>query len=669
MVFALTHFATFAIINAYKNMNKSIKTSDRITSRIRDLAIFCFIFGMFFLIIPNIVSANTNTTTFLVNKSYDRSGRSQVEAFLEYTSQNAYFYIEKEFYDSLTTEQKDTVHSQMTETGNNFDKTVYPKIRNIFGEEWTPGIDGDKRITILFTRLDYDIGGYFNPNDEYDKDLVVNEASNEREMLYINPIYIDDPRLDSFIAHEFQHMITWNQKTKKEGEVDAVWINEGRSELASSIVEEFLGTKFTESNLYARKSSFLLNYWDSLTDWDGRNYDYGTVSIFAQYLKDKFGLDFFKKITANEKTGIESVNYELETTYATDFKDVFTNWTIANYLNDTGTNTNYGYNNANLSGTIVKPEKTEIEKNEEGVFIEASIEDWSSRYYEIKIERRTEGDFYLDLSFNGMNSGIFGVPYIIKYKNETEQIKKMQLDSKQDSAVRIKSSDNNIEKIIVIPSSQKTFKDSNNVDEYSFKISLDIISGSDQTNKISDGSLIKTLGDEKVYVIENGQKRWIANPETFSSRGYKWEEIVTISVEEIENFKEGEKLDTANIKNLDGKLIKSQAPEIYIVQNGKKRWVPNIETFNYYAFNWADVIEMTEKEIANYPKTENLSICPFKNGALIQGDGPRVYLIEQGRIRWITSAEIFVKNNYKWSNIIKTTDNSISQLLQGQDIK
>jgi len=46
--------------------------------------------------------------------------------------------------------------------------------------------------------------------------------------------------------------------------------------------------------------------------------------------------------------------------------------------------------------------------------------------------------------------------------------------------------------------------------------------------KLRDGTLIKTADDPKVYVISNGQRRWLANEQTFTQLGYKWTDIMLV---------------------------------------------------------------------------------------------------------------------------------------------
>lgn len=58
-----------------------------------------------------------------------------------------------------------------------------------------------------------------------------------------------------------------------------------------------------------------------------------------------------------------------------------------------------------------------------------------------------------------------------------------------------------------------------------------------------DGSLIKTAVDAKVYVISNGQKRWIANEITFNQLGYKWSDVIIVSEKVASLHPLGQQLD------------------------------------------------------------------------------------------------------------------------------
>ena len=66
-----------------------------------------------------------------------------------------------------------------------FENKIYPTDRAFFGSEWTPGVDDDPHIYILYTNgLGQTAGGYFSSSDEYPPQI--SQYSNAHEMFYIN---------------------------------------------------------------------------------------------------------------------------------------------------------------------------------------------------------------------------------------------------------------------------------------------------------------------------------------------------------------------------------------------------------------------------------------------------------------------------------------------------
>ena len=55
-----------------------------------------------------------------------------------------------------------------------------------------------------------------------------------------------------------------------------------------------------------------------------------------------------------------------------------------------------------------------------------------------------------------------------------------------------------------------------------------------------DGALLRAKDDIKVWVIKNGQKRWIESPEIFNSLGYKWNDIISVEQTELDFYPERE---------------------------------------------------------------------------------------------------------------------------------
>jgi hypothetical protein len=545
---------------------------------------------------------------FLIDSSYDNNNRSEIETTLKNVSANAYFYVEDNYYNNLSGNSKLKFDLDLNALALSFDDVIYPKTREIFGYEWNPGIDNDSKITILFTKTKENVGGYFNPNDEYKKENISGGKSNEREMVYLNATFMDDQRIQSFLAHEFQHMITWHYKTKLNGINDDVWLNEGRSEYVSTAIG--YDDNYPNSNLKARVDNFLKDQTDSLIEWKNEINDYSSVNLFSQYLADRFGKTIFKLMINNNKAGIESVNNALVDLNRSNinFSDVFTDWTIANYLNDKtlSAGRRYGYFNPNLSYTNLhfSPTSSYIVDDYTKINLAVSIKDWSSKYYEFKAEGNSYEKNIIEISFDGDDSGNFSVPYIVFYNNGTKKVNYLDLNKNQSARLSMADFGINISSVLLIPSSQKrTSNNGNNVDSYAFSIFSETVENKTQPN----GSILKSIESPKIYSIRDNKKRWIIDVNAFVSNGYKWENVVLVLQSELEAFKDGENIYAVNLNlKQSGSLIRGSGYKVYLVENGSKKWITNEKVFVNLGYNWNNVISISNTELGLYFDGEDI---------------------------------------------------------------
>lgn len=103
-------------------------------------------------------------------------------------------------------------------------------------------------------------------------------------------------------------------------------------------------------------------------------------------------------------------------------------------------------------------------------------------------------------------------------------------------------------------------------------------------------------------------------------------------------------------------LLKGSGPEVYVVEDGIRRWIPNPTIFSAYLFDWNKVKFVTDDVLNNYPKGANVSNT-FINGTLVKSDkNPRVYVWDNTKFRWISDPYIFSSNNFSWGDIIIVPD-------------
>ena len=112
----------------------------------------------------------------------------------------------------------------------------YPIVVETFGAP--SDVDGDGRIAVLVTHLMQDVGaaGQFRASS-----LVSPTAGgdgNVTDLLWTNPL-VPEESYRSLLAHEFQHLINFNQHVLvRQGLSEVSWLNEGLSHLAEDLVEE-----------------------------------------------------------------------------------------------------------------------------------------------------------------------------------------------------------------------------------------------------------------------------------------------------------------------------------------------------------------------------------------------------------------------------------------------
>lgn len=282
--------------------------------------------------------------TFWVT-NVDTNETFQIDAVLRYATPHVYFWIQS------GVRYQEVKLINLVEL---FEKTIYPKNREFFGSEWTPGIDHDPHLYILYVRGVGSIGGYFSANDSVHP--LAHKYSNAHEMFIVSADYVDlDSEAASVLAHEFQHMIHWYRDRNEES-----WVNEGFSVLAEFLNGYDIGWV---DDAYVSQPDIQLTFWPSV----GESYPYyGSAFMFLNYFLNRFGEEATRTLVALPENGLVGIDTVLSKLGITDSKtgevltadDVFSDWVVANYLNDTSLGDGrYGY--VNFSDAP-KPVLTEV---------------------------------------------------------------------------------------------------------------------------------------------------------------------------------------------------------------------------------------------------------------------------------------------------------------------
>jgi immune inhibitor A len=246
----------------------------------------------------------------------DTNEHFRITAVLQHITPHLYMWVE---------EGAEVDLEALRASAERFERDTYPTTRRYFGDEWSPGVDGDVHLNILHARkLGGGTAGYFSSSDEFSR--LAHPHSNEREMFYANldTIIVGSDYYDGVLAHEFQHMIHWQLDRNEE-----LWLNEGFSKLAAYVNGYDPGSS---ERFFLARPDLQLNTF-SYGDEDSSAH-YGAAYLFAHYFLDRYGEGATRALVAhaaNGPAGIDRVLAQLGETL--DFETLFADWAAALYLN------------------------------------------------------------------------------------------------------------------------------------------------------------------------------------------------------------------------------------------------------------------------------------------------------------------------------------------------
>jgi hypothetical protein len=253
----------------------------------------------------------------------DTNENFQATATLRYITPHLYLWIEN----GANYNQGD-----VKKLGDTFENQIYPTDREFFGTEWSPGVDNDPHIYVLYVRgTGPSNAGYFSAPDEYNPK--VRKYSNGHEMFVFNADNVDLSSEEAYstLAHEFQHMIHWYTDRN-----ETSWLNEGFSMVAQLL--NHYPTYF--------EYSYIDNPDLSLPDWSpdpgANNAHYGQSFLFLTYFLDRFGEEATKAVVKDQENSLTSIDDTLKTLNVTDpqtgklitVDDVFMDWAATMDLMD-----------------------------------------------------------------------------------------------------------------------------------------------------------------------------------------------------------------------------------------------------------------------------------------------------------------------------------------------
>ena len=456
------------------------------------------IFSIFWVVVfmfcaQNVLAFNPNQQIYL-NQSYDLYSRASIDVAQIKATNVAIFYADKYWWDNLSLADQNILQNKIYLMSTELEYKIKPTLNNLYGKEPDPIVGNDKRVNIVFTPMTANIQGYIKTSDFVPKN--VSAISNEGNVIYLNATKIkslSDNLIYSFLAHEFTHIITYNQKYIISGAHDDVWLEELRAEYTPTLLG--YNTNWDTSYLKLRVLDFVQNNIISLSDWDSLDSHYAFVNLFAQYLTEQYGRDIIINSFHSSKTGIDSINeFLVKNGKSETFDQIFQNWLIANFLNDCSVSTKYCYKDVNLKNIYILPSSFYLPMSSNSAL---AISDTLIPYM-AKYQKISGGAGNLSLNFeNPPDNLIKKIPYIIIDKNNSKQLSFFDFQKSNSQTIVVPNFNKEVIGLVIIPQLVRQDKNYSTRSVFKWQAETSSIDIGNSQNVSSTNSSAQTSSDTK----------------------------------------------------------------------------------------------------------------------------------------------------------------------------
>ncbi len=229
------------------------------------------------------------------------------------------------------------------------------------------------------------------------------------------------------------------------------------------------------------------------------------------------------------------------------------------------------------------------------------------------------------------------------------------------------------------------------------------IMGAQSAKAANNGELVQATGDTRVYYIEGNLKRHVKDAATFNAWRFNSGTIKRIGRAELNSHPTGPALTR----------VVNYAGNVFFVENGQRRWVPDFSTLTYNGVSIADMVflntdtfdrlsdgsQLTSPTAIRVPKDNRLFLIengqrrPFADDATAAGwgvsrsstpevaalkslpigakvtslvsNGGGVYWVGNTKHYWIPTEAILLYNGLSWNDLSAVSDSSFARLSDG----
>ena len=288
-----------------------------------------------------IIPQQIGSTRQFVFPGFGNVSKTTITASLVASSERANMYVD---VGDINRMRKESLQAQI----DRFSEKTYPTVTSAFGKE--SDVDNDGKIHILYTNLVnpddsmFGAAGFFNAGSLLSVDQ--GGDGNLSDIFYVDPD-TDPRRIDAVLAHEFQHLINFNQHVLlRNGPSETLWLNEGLSHFCEDLIGEYGAHTYSNVDHFLSRTPF-----GSLgTTARAGQRPRGALYLLVASLVEEFGTEILTRLVQTDKAGFENI----ETAAGQPFAGILDRHFSRIFLSGLGLNAKLNYSTAPLADEITQ---------------------------------------------------------------------------------------------------------------------------------------------------------------------------------------------------------------------------------------------------------------------------------------------------------------------------
>lgn len=174
------------------------------------------------------------------------------------------------------------------------------------------------------------------------------------------------------------------------------------------------------------------------------------------------------------------------------------------------------------------------------------------------------------------------------------------------------------------------------------------------------------LPDGKVYLLVNDELLHITSEEVFRTIGFNWDEVEEASEQDVAGYRYGDELTIQSVYPTGALVQNRETGGVFFVASGIKHPIFAKELM-VANFPGKVLTQASGGELDKYITGDPVA---FRDGELVQArDDNKIYVISNGYRRWIKTETAFANLGYQWNNVIITSQTVLNLHPLGEDIE